>query len=148
MKWKMKFFYLLAILWVIMVEFSIYMKPIPYFSLQVDFRLIITAHCKSLKSINGNKFMFFDSKPEEGCNVFKYIKYWYMNYMSVFISFINMSFVCILSNSVEWWQSCWYWGFGESPNHQTNHSPQKVVQVSQVCERYQNFNAFLKNITL
>lgn len=45
--------------------------------------------------------MFFDSKPEEGCNVFKYIKYWYMNYMSVFISFINMSFVCILSNSVE-----------------------------------------------
>lgn len=27
------------------------MKPIPYFSLQVDFRLIITAHCKSLKSI-------------------------------------------------------------------------------------------------
>lgn len=34
-----------------MVEFSIYMKPIPYFSLQVDFRLIITAHCKSLKSI-------------------------------------------------------------------------------------------------
>lgn len=51
MKWKMKFFYLLAILWVIMVEFSIYMKPIPYFSLQVDFRLIITAHCKSLKSI-------------------------------------------------------------------------------------------------
>lgn len=34
-----------------MVEFSIYMKPIPYFSLQVDFRLNITAHCKSLKSI-------------------------------------------------------------------------------------------------
>lgn len=25
--------------------------------------------------------MFFDSKPEEGCNVFKYIKYWYMNYI-------------------------------------------------------------------
>lgn len=92
--------------------------------------------------------MFFDSKPEEGCNVFKYIKYWYMNYMSVFISFINMSFVCILSNSVEWWQSCWYWGFGESPNHQTNHSPQKVVQVSQVCERYQNFNAFLKKYNI
>lgn len=47
--------------------------------------------------------MFFNSKFEEGCNVFKYIKYWYMNYicMFVFILFINMFFVCILLNLVE-----------------------------------------------
>lgn len=83
-----------------MVEFSIYMKPIPYFSLQVDFRLIITAHCKSLKSI-----MVINA-----CSLIRNLRKvaMYLNtsstgtyYMSVFISFINMSFVCILSNSVE-----------------------------------------------
>lgn len=34
-----------------MVEFFIYMKLILYFSLQVDFRLIIIVYCKFLKSI-------------------------------------------------------------------------------------------------
>lgn len=75
-----------------MVEFSIYMKPIPYFSLQVDFRLIITAHCKSLKSIMViNAYSLIRNLRKVAM---------YLNTsstdMSVFISFINMSFVCIL----------------------------------------------------
>lgn len=127
----------------IIVEFFIYIKLIPYFSLQIQFGLIITAICKSLKNV-----LVIDACTvieNLWNNVFEYIKYWYMNYMFVFIAFVNTSFVWILSNSVEWWQPCWYWSFGESPNHQTNHSSQKVVQVSQVCERYQYFNACLKN---
>lgn len=31
--------------------------------------------------------MYFNWDPVEGCNVFEYIKY--MNYMSVFIAFVN-----------------------------------------------------------
>lgn len=34
-----------------MVEFFIYIKPIPYFSGQVEFGQIITAICKSLKNV-------------------------------------------------------------------------------------------------
>lgn len=45
--------------------------------------------------------MYFNWDPVEGCNVFEYIKYWYMNYMFVFVAFVNTSFVWILSNSVE-----------------------------------------------
>lgn len=126
------------------MNFFIYIKLIPYFSLQIQFGLIITAICKSLKNV-----MVIDACTLIGI-LWKVAMY--LNTLSTWIIclcllhlLINRSFVCILSNSVEWSRPCWYWSFGESPNHQTNHSSQKVVQVSQVCERYQYFNACLKN---
>lgn len=79
----------------IIVEFFIYIKLIPYFSLQIQFGLIITAICKSLKNV-----LVIDACTVIE-NLFEYIKYWYMNYMFVFIAFVNTSFVWILSNSVE-----------------------------------------------
>lgn len=79
----------------IIVEFFIYIKLIPYFSLQIQFGLIITAICKSLKNV-----MVIDA-----CSTLIGILWkvaMYFNTLSTWIIclcllhlLINRSFVCI-----------------------------------------------------